>query len=116
MTSCQWPLLALGILLCASAACAAPVPISKWTLAPSCNVTATPEQISSADYVATGWYNITVPCTVMACLLQNGFYPDIFHGQNMANVPAAQFNQTWWCDAIALSPLLSLHTFSLTLS
>jgi hypothetical protein len=99
-------------LLCASALCAAaPTPISFWTIAPSSNATGTPEQISSTDYAAAGWLNVTVPCTVMACLLQNALYPDIFHGDNLANVPAAQFNQTWWCDA--RSPAVPLDEITL---
>jgi hypothetical protein len=100
MTSRHFLLAVLTVYVAVAACAAAPVPISSWTLAPSSNVTATPAQLSSTAYVDTAWLNVTLPCTVMACLLQNGLYPDIFHGDNLANVPAAQFNQTWWCVAL----------------
>ena len=103
-------LLAAAAFLSVAAACATPLPIASWALAPSSNVSATPAQISSTDYDASGWLNVTVPCTVMACLIQNGLYPDVFHGGNLAKVPTLQFNQTWWCaPRSAAASLCSPH-------
>ncbi len=92
----QRVLLLVFFFLFAAAISALPLPISVWSLAPSSNVTGTPAQISSVGYDASSWLNVSVPCTVMACLLQRGFYPDVFHGSNLDKVPALQFNQTWW--------------------
>ena len=99
MTSSHLLLLAFAIICACAMGAASPLPITVWALAPSSNVTGTPAQISSRDYDAAGWLNVSVPCTVMACLLQNGFYPDVFHGDNINRVPTLQFNETWWCDA-----------------
>lgn len=57
------------------------VPLTSWQLASS---------VSSSQ-----WRNVSVPCTVMACLIQNGEFPDIFYGQNLEQVDVAQFNVSW---------------------
>jgi hypothetical protein len=100
----------LFVIRAATICAALPVPISSWSLAPSSNVTGTPAQISSANYDASGWLNVTVPCTVMACLLQNGFYPDVFHGSNIDNIPSLQFNQSWWFVPQRCVMSLSAHS------
>lgn len=60
------------------------------------NVDSSPEIISTAHFDASKWYHATVPSTVMGNLVNNGVYPDIFHGINMESVDRSQFNKAWY--------------------
>ena len=42
------------------------------------------------------WYPVTVPCTVLAGLVANGEYPDLFFGDNLKKVPTDRFSGSWW--------------------
>jgi exo-1,4-beta-D-glucosaminidase len=44
----------------------------------------------------TGWYNATVPSTVMGVLTRNGLYPDLFVGENYKQVDIKSFEVPWW--------------------
>jgi exo-1,4-beta-D-glucosaminidase len=52
--------------------------------------------ISAPAYSANGWYPVTVPCTVLAGLVQNGEYPDLYVGKNLQKVPTERFDGPWW--------------------
>jgi len=52
--------------------------------------------ISQRAYSTKGWLPISEPETLMAGLLENGRYPDIFFSDNLAKVPTEQFDVTWW--------------------
>ncbi len=52
--------------------------------------------ISSDTFTPSGWYAVTVPCTVMAGLIQNGEYGDVFVGKNLNKVDAQRFAAPWW--------------------
>jgi exo-1,4-beta-D-glucosaminidase len=51
--------------------------------------------ISQPGYSATGWYPITLPSTVMAGLVTNGVYTNVFFGNNLQSVPDLT-TQNWW--------------------
>jgi exo-1,4-beta-D-glucosaminidase len=51
--------------------------------------------ISQPSYSSTGWYPITVPSTVMAGLVTNGVYTNVFFGNNLQSVPDLT-TQNWW--------------------
>jgi exo-1,4-beta-D-glucosaminidase len=53
-------------------------------------------KISGPDYSVHGWYKVTTPCTVLAGLVQNGEYPDLYVGKNLQKVPTDRFNGPWW--------------------
>jgi exo-1,4-beta-D-glucosaminidase len=53
-------------------------------------------EVSSASYAAIGWYPVTVPSTVMAGLIENGEYADVFRGKNLASVDTGRFESPWW--------------------
>ena len=43
------------------------------------------------------WLSVQVPCTVMAGLIQNGYYPEVFYADNLKLVDQTQFNNySWW--------------------
>src|ERR1700733_1814712 len=52
--------------------------------------------ISSEDFSVRNWHRATVPSTVLAALVKDGIYKDIFFGTNLAKIPRAPFTSPWW--------------------
>jgi exo-1,4-beta-D-glucosaminidase len=52
--------------------------------------------ISSRRFPAADWYSATVPSTVLAALVNDGVYQDIFFGTNLAKIPQTPFTNAWW--------------------
>jgi exo-1,4-beta-D-glucosaminidase len=69
---------------------------SGWKIQSSAVAGGSGATISRPDYATTGWLPISRPETVMAGLLENGRYPNIFYSDNLAKVPTDQFNVNWW--------------------
>lgn len=67
-----------------------------WALQSSAKITAKGEVISTASFKPAGWYPITVPATVIAGLLQNHVYPDVFFGENLKRINKEDFIPSWW--------------------
>ena len=70
--------------------------LSEWRLASTLNVTVSGAVVSTPSYSPTDWYNATLPCTVLACLQQNGLYPNPFFGENFYAIDPFQFDKPWW--------------------
>jgi exo-1,4-beta-D-glucosaminidase len=72
--------------------------LDKWSLTTSANISAGVDGaiISSASFAPAGWLPVSAPCTVLACLMQQGQYADIFVGGNIYEVDTLQFNVSWW--------------------
>src|SRR5258706_1010355 len=68
---------------------------SGFSLKSANNVTDPGTTISMVGYNVTSWYPITVPSTVMAGLVANNVYPNVFFGTNLQSVPDLT-NQNWW--------------------
>ncbi len=86
--------------------------ISGWRIQSSATARHDGAVISRPDYRATGWLPISRPGTLMAGLLENGRYPDIFYSDNLAKVPTAQFAANWWYrEQLTLHPRKDSHTF-----
>jgi exo-1,4-beta-D-glucosaminidase len=51
--------------------------------------------ISTVGYNVSAWYPITVPSTIMAGLVANNVYPNVFFGTNLQSVPDLT-TQNWW--------------------
>src|SRR5437016_6555172 len=66
-----------------------------WALRSSGSVTDTGATISQVGYGTSGWYPITAPSTVLAGLVANNVYQDIYFGTNLQSVPDLT-GQTWW--------------------
>jgi exo-1,4-beta-D-glucosaminidase len=54
------------------------------------------ETISSRLFPAASWYSAAVPSTVLAALVNDGVYRDIYYGTNLAKIPRAPFTNAWW--------------------
>jgi exo-1,4-beta-D-glucosaminidase len=80
---------------------------SGWALISAKNVTDLGTAISQSDYNVSSWYPITVPSTVMAGLIANNVYQDVYYGTNLQSVPDLT-TQNWWYrgqfDAVAGVP------------
>src|SRR6185436_15962473 len=59
------------------------------------NVTDPGTTISAVGYNVASWYPVTLPSTVMAGLVANNVYPNVFFGTNLQSVPDLT-TQDWW--------------------
>jgi len=76
-------------------------PIRAWRIQSSSKAQQGGAEISAAGFPAWDWYPVSGRATVMAGLLENGKYPDVFHGDNLraVNVPDSSgqaFVVPWW--------------------
>src|SRR2546423_10395320 len=69
---------------------------SGWSLRSATNVTDTGAAISQPGYATTGWYPITVPSTVLAGLVANNVYQNIYFSTNLQSVPALTTKNGWY--------------------
>src|SRR5256885_8310026 len=68
--------------------------------------------ISDPAYPTAGWLPISKPETLMAALVENGRYPNVFYSNNLASVPSDQFAVNWWYrQQTRLHPRRGEHTF-----
>jgi len=54
------------------------------------------ERISTEVFTGQNWYHASVPSTVLAVLVDNGVYKDIYFDKNLSKIPTGQFNSGWW--------------------
>jgi exo-1,4-beta-D-glucosaminidase len=66
-----------------------------WALRSANSVTDTGATISQVGYSTSGWYPIAIPSTVLAGLVANNVYQDIYFGTNLQPVPDLT-TQNWW--------------------
>lgn len=67
-----------------------------WAVRSSEEIQLSGESISSAGLDMSGWHPTSVPSTVLAALLKNGQYKDLFFGKNLETIPTEQFKNSWW--------------------
>lgn len=104
--SLEWRPAALAVVLWLLAAPAPAIPRSPsttelksgWRLASSWTVVQDGSVISSPSYDASKWLPVpAVPATVLEILQEDGFYPNLYFGQNLTQtVPRDLFRQDWW--------------------
>jgi exo-1,4-beta-D-glucosaminidase len=66
-----------------------------WALRSADAVTDPGATISQVGYGTSGWYPVTLPSTVLAGLVANNVYQDIYFGTNLQSVPDLT-TQNWW--------------------
>jgi exo-1,4-beta-D-glucosaminidase len=66
-----------------------------WALSSAANVVDGGGAISQVGYNTAAWYPIALPSTVLAGLVANAVYTDIYHGTNLKSVPDLT-TQNWW--------------------
>jgi exo-1,4-beta-D-glucosaminidase len=76
-------------------------PIAHWQIQSSAKAQESGAEISSAGFSTKGWYPVSGRATVMAGLMENGKYKDVFHDDNLraVEVPNAghhRFVIPWW--------------------
>lgn len=87
-----------------------------WFLQTSQKISEKGEQISAAGYSVKSWMPVTVPTTVMAALVKNNVYKDLFMGNNLLTVDKEQFKKPWWFRTEFTLPNNGLNTALLQLN
>ena len=83
-----------------------------WKIQSSAVATGSGEVISDPAYRTAGWLPISRPETLMAGLVENGRYPDVFFSNRLASVPTDQFTVNWWYRTqVTVHPGAGQHTF-----
>jgi exo-1,4-beta-D-glucosaminidase len=68
-----------------------------WSLISARNVPADGAVLSRPDYKAAGWHPIPrMPATVLQTLQEDGTYPNLYYGTNLAAIPQDLYKQDWW--------------------
>lgn len=67
-----------------------------WQIQSAAKVTGHGKEISSLNYSPDQWYPAKVPGTVMASLVEDGVYKDIFFHNNMEHIATDPFKVPWW--------------------
>ncbi|HEV8555533.1 MAG TPA: beta-mannosidase [Actinophytocola sp.] len=86
--------------------------VQGWRIQSSAVVRDAGARVSQPGYSTAGWLPISQPETLMAGLLENGRFPDVFRSDNLARVPADQFTVNWWYrNEVTLHPRPGRHSF-----
>ncbi len=67
-----------------------------WRIQSSVYVKADGKEISSIGFSSNDWYPAEVPATVLATLVRDSIYKDIFFSKNLDKIPREQFTKPWW--------------------
>ena len=62
-----------------------------WSLQSSAHVPQTGSAISQDSFKPTGWYETSVPSTVLAALVENNVYRNPYFGMNLRSIPGATY-------------------------
>jgi exo-1,4-beta-D-glucosaminidase len=76
-------------------------PITQWQIQSSAKAQQSGAEVSSAGYSTGEWYRVSGRATVMAGLLENGKFPNVFYGDNLRAVSdpdssGSTFVVPWW--------------------
>ena len=75
-----------------------------WYLQSSANLKAGGEEISRPGASLSGWYPARVPTTVLAALVKNKVYKDIYFADRLKRLPTEAFKVSWWYRTEFLCP------------
>ncbi len=67
-----------------------------WRIQTAASAGLDPAAVSSAACDTASWYPASVPTTVLAALVNDGIYTNIFFSTNLAAIPSAPFTNAWW--------------------
>src|SRR5438477_12940651 len=77
-----------------------------WGLRSASNVTDPAASVSQVGYSTAGWYPISLPSTVLAGLVADNVYQNIYFGLNLQSVPDLT-TQNWWFRGEFTAPAAS---------
>ncbi|MBS0420720.1 MAG: glycoside hydrolase family 2 [Proteobacteria bacterium] len=80
---------------------ASTMPITHWEIQSTAKAQQSGAEVSAAGFSSHGWYPVTGRATVMAGLLENGKYENVFYGDNLRAVEEPEASGTmfiipWW--------------------
>jgi exo-1,4-beta-D-glucosaminidase len=67
-----------------------------WKIQSSDKISSSGDKISSNNFETSNWYTTNIPSTVLAALVKNKVYTNIFVGENLKQIPHEQFQKSWW--------------------
>ncbi len=67
-----------------------------WEMSDALSVITSKGSLLNDGYNTAGWYNATVPGTVLTTLVDQGVYPDPYVGLNNMAIPDTLCRQNWW--------------------
>ena len=89
-------LTAIAVIL-AIGASATVLTLSKgWLVQPSAEVQTTGDILSTPTANVTGWYEATVPSTIMGVLTTDGIEPEALTAADYQRIDKSRFNVSWW--------------------
>jgi len=86
--------------------------IAHWQMQSSAKAQEGGAEISSADFSTKDWDPVSGRATVLAGLLENGRYKDVFHDDNLRTIGHRHFVAPWWyrTQFTLAKPARGLHT------
>ncbi len=75
-----------------------------WALRAADEVSDPGDSIATVGYPTTGWHPVTLPSTVLAGLVADGLYPNIYRGSNLGDVPDLTDTQWWYRGEFDVPP------------
>ena len=83
-----------------------------WEMVEAPRTSATVEQMCRPDFDSRGWYDATVPGTVLTTLVDQGVYPDPTFGLNNMAIPESLCHQAYWYrTTFAVPPAVDRRTW-----
>ncbi|MBV9625496.1 MAG: beta galactosidase jelly roll domain-containing protein, partial [Acidobacteria bacterium] len=68
----------------------------QWRMMSADRVSQSDQAVSLAHFDASGWYPVRhMPATVLEVLVENGVYPNLYYGMNLAT-PGDLWKKDWW--------------------
>src|SRR5882757_468309 len=68
----------------------------RWKLRPAPEISASGDVISQNGFATNGWWDATVPGTVLTTMIDQGVYPDPDYGLNNLAIPESLNKQDYW--------------------
>ncbi|NWJ52360.1 MAG: glycoside hydrolase family 2 [Bacteroidetes bacterium] len=77
-----------------------------WQLQDASKISQSGKEITKAGFQTTGWYNATVPGTILTTLVNNGIYPEPLWGENNRpdKIPETLCRTSYWYRTTFLVP------------
>jgi exo-1,4-beta-D-glucosaminidase len=67
-----------------------------WKIYPCNKIDVNETTVSNIGYSTKDWYPTSIPKTVLATLVENGVYKNLYYGKNLAKIKKDDFQQPWW--------------------